>query len=202
MMSGGGNVTVSTKWVSVRSMRIIGGQYRGRRLAKVPKPVRPSTDRLREALFSSLAGSIKGSVWLDLFAGSGAVGLEALSRGGRHVIFNDRSSRALRLVRKNLEIYKVEKGYEIHQMDAFVLLKKLKLPTLDFVFLDPPRDFGRYEKLLKEVSRIAVLQPSTQVILETFKKAKLGFFPEALTVVRKLRVGDNQLIFLRLLDGV
>ena len=178
-------------------MRIISGQFRGRRLAAVPMPVRPSTERLREALFSILAGSIKGSVWLDLFAGSGAVGLEALSRGARHLIFNDRSSRALRLVRKNLEICQVEEGYEIHQMDAFVLLKKLELPTLDFVFLDPPRDFGRYEKLLTVVSRGAFWQPSTQVILETFKKAKLDFVPEALTLVRKLRVGDNQLIFLR-----
>ena len=178
-------------------MRIISGQYRGRRLAAVPQPVRPSTDRLREALFSILAGSVKGSVWLDLFAGSGAVGIEALSRGARHLIFNDRSSRALRLVRKNLEICQVEEGYEIHQMDAFVLLKKLELPTLDFVFLDPPRDFGRYEKLLTVVSRGAFWQPSTQVILETFKKAKLDFVPEALTLVRKLRVGDNQLIFLR-----
>ena len=178
-------------------MRIISGQYRGRRLAAVPQPVRPSTDRLREALFSILAGSVKGSVWLDLFAGSGAVGIEALSRGARHLIFNDRSSRALRLVRKNLEICQVEEGYEIHQMDAFVLLKKLELPTLDFVFLDPPRDFGRYGKLLTVVSRGAFWQPSTQVILETFKKAKLGFVPEALTLVRKLRVGDNQLIFLR-----
>ena len=178
-------------------MRIISGQYRGRRLAPVPKPVRPSTDRLREALFSIVAGSIRGSVWLDLFAGSGAVGLEALSRGARHLIFNDRSSRALRLVRKNLEICQVEEGYEIHQMDAFVLLKKLEVPTLDFVFLDPPREFGRYEKLLKTVSQLAFLQPSTQFILETFKKAKLDFFPEALTFVRKLRVGDNQLIFLR-----
>ncbi len=178
-------------------MRIIGGQYRGRRLARVPKHIRPSTDRLREALFNILADSIRGSVWLDLFAGSGAVGLEALSRGARHVIFNDRSSRALRLVRKNLEICQVEEGYEIHQMDAFVLLKKLELPTLDFVFLDPPRDFGRYEKLLTVVSRGAFWQPNTQVILETFKKAKLDFVPEALTLVRKLRVGDNQLIFLR-----
>jgi 16S rRNA G966 N2-methylase RsmD len=91
----------------------------------------------------------------------------------------------------------VEEGYEIHQMDAFVLLKKLEIPRLDFIFLDPPRDFGRYEKLLKEVSRLDCLQPSTQVILETFKKAKLDLFPDALTVVRKLRVGDNQLIFLR-----
>jgi len=152
-------------------------------------------------LFSIVAGSIRGSVWLDLFAGSGAIGLEALSRGARHLIFNDRSSRALRLLRKNLEICQVEEGYEIHEMDAFVLLKRLGIPTLDFVFLDPPRDFGRYEKLLKVVSQLAFLQPSTQVILETFKKAKLDFFPEALTFVRKLRVGDNQLIFLRLLDG-
>ncbi len=178
-------------------MRIISGQYRGRRLAAVPTPVRPSTDRLREALFNILEGSIRGSVWLDLFAGSGAVGLEALSRGARHLIFNDRSSRALRLVRKNLGICQVEEGYAIHQMDAFVLLKKLEVPTLDFVFLDPPREFGRYGKLLTEVSRRAFLQSSTQVILETFKKVKLDFFPEAFTCVRKLRVGDNQLIFLR-----
>jgi len=147
-------------------MRIISGQYRGRRLAAVPMPVRPSTERLREALFSILGDSIRGSVWLDLFAGSGAVGLEALS-------------------------------YEIHQMDAFVLLKKLELPAVDFVFFDPPRDFGRYEKLLMVASLRPFLQPSTQVILETFKKAKLDFVPEALTLVRKLRVGDNQLIFLR-----
>lgn len=182
-------------------MRIISGQYRGRRLASVPEHIRPSTDRLREALFSILGDSIKGSVWLDLFAGSGAVGIEALSRGARHLIFNDRSSRALRLVRRNLEICQVEEGYEIHEMDAFVLLKKLEVPTLDFIFLDPPRDFGRYEKLLKEVSRLACLQPGTRVILETFKKAKLDFFPNALTVVRELRVGDNQLIFLRLVNG-
>jgi 16S rRNA (guanine(966)-N(2))-methyltransferase RsmD len=182
-------------------MRIISGQYRGRRLASVPEHVRPSTDRLREALFSILAGSIRGSVWLDLFAGSGAVGIEALSRGARHLILNDRSSRALRLVRKNLEICQVEEGYEIHQMDAFVLLKKLEIPTLDYIFLDPPRDFGRYEKLLREVSRLDCLQATTQVILETFKKAKLDFFPEALTVARRLRVGDNQLIFLRRVDS-
>jgi 16S rRNA (guanine966-N2)-methyltransferase len=178
-------------------MRIIGGQYRGRRLARVPKHIRPSTDRLREALFNILAASIRGSVWLDLFAGSGAVGLEALSRGARHVIFNDRSSRALRLVRKNLEICQVEEGCELHEMDAFVLLKKVAVPTLDFLFLDPPRDFGRYEKLLKEVSRLAFVQPATQIIFESFKKTKLDPLPEVLTVMRRLRVGDNQLIFLR-----
>ncbi len=178
-------------------MRIISGKYRGRRLAAVPKHVRPSTDRLRGALFNILAGSIRESVWLDLFTGSGAVGLEALSRGARHIIFNDRSARALRLVGKNLEICQVEEGCEIYQMDVFVLLKKLEVPTLDFVFLDPPRDFGRYEKLLKAVSRLASLQPSTEVILETFKKTKLDPLPELFTVVRRLRVGDNQLIFLR-----
>lgn len=177
-------------------MRIISGQYRGRRLSKVPEHIRPSTDRLREALFSILAGSIKGSVWLDLFAGSGAVGLEALSRGAGHVIFNDRSIRALRLLRKNLEICQVREGYEIHQLDAFVLLRKLEVDRLDFVFLDPPRDFGRYEKLLKSVSRGSFVQPTTQVILETFKKTRLEIDPEVFTVERRLRVGDNQLIFL------
>jgi len=178
-------------------MRIIAGKYRGRRLAAVPKHVRPSTDRLRETLFNIVAGSIKESVWLDPFAGSGAVGIEALSRGARHLILNDRSNRALRLVRKNLEICQVEESYEISQLDVFVLLRKLEAPALDFVFLDPPRNFGRYEKLLKTVGNLAFLQPSTWVILEAFKKTKLDCLPDTLNVFRRIRVADSQLVFLR-----
>lgn len=178
-------------------MRIIAGKYRGRRLAAVPKNVRPSSDRLRETLFNVLGDSVRGSVWLDPFAGSGAVGIEALSRGAHHVILNDKSARALAVVQRNLEICQVEGSYEIYQLDVFVLLKKLEAPPLDFVFLDPPYDFGRHEKLLKAVGNLAFLKAGGQIIVEAFKKTKLDFVPGSLTVSRVLRVGDSQLVFLR-----
>ena len=178
-------------------MRIIAGKYRGRRLAAVPKHVRPSTDRLRETLFNILADSVRESVWLDLFAGSGAVGIEALSRGARHLILNDSSSQALRVVRKNLEICQVEESFEIFHMDVFVLLRKLEIPAVDFVFLDPPRNFGRHEKVLTAVAHLASLQPSTSVLLEAFKKTRLDFLTDTFTVYRRIRVADSQLVFLR-----
>ncbi|MDA2935387.1 16S rRNA (guanine(966)-N(2))-methyltransferase RsmD [Acidobacteria bacterium AH-259-D05] len=177
-------------------MRIIGGKYRGRRLAKVQADLRPSSDRLRETLFSIVSDAVKDSVWVEPFAGSGAVGIEALSRGARQLIINDRSSESLQLIRKNLKICQVEKGYQIHQRDVFVFLKKLDVPAIDFLFLDPPYGFGRYQKLLKTVGKLQALQPSTWIIVETFKKMKLEFIPESLDSFRTLRVGNSHLLFL------
>lgn len=177
-------------------MRIIGGRYRGRRLANVPADLRPTSDRLRETLFSIVSDAVEESVWVEPFAGSGAVGIEALSRGARQLILNDRRARSLQLVRKNLKICQVEKGYQIHQRDVFGFFKKLNAPAIDFIFLDPPYDFGRYDKLLKAVGKLAGLRPSTWIILETFKKVKLDFVPENLAVFRTLRVGNAHLIFL------
>jgi 16S rRNA G966 N2-methylase RsmD len=91
----------------------------------------------------------------------------------------------------------VEERFEIAQWDVFVFLRKLEAPALDFVFLDPPRNFGRYEKLLKTVGNLPFLQPDTWIILEAFKKTKLDCLPDTLNVFRRLRVGDSQLVFLR-----
>lgn len=177
-------------------MRIIGGKYRGRRLATVRGQIRPTTDRARECLFNVLGSTVVGSVWLDAFSGSGAVGIEALSRGAEFVTFNDRGVEAVRLLEKNLELCRIGIGWEVHQKDVFTLLKKLDSPPLDFVFLDPPYAFNRYQKLLDRVRRLDCLKTKTQVVLETFKKTPVPTLPEGLTLSRIVKAGDNQLLLL------
>ncbi|MEE2840082.1 MAG: 16S rRNA (guanine(966)-N(2))-methyltransferase RsmD [Acidobacteriota bacterium] len=177
-------------------MRIIGGQYRGRRLATVPEGLRPSSDRLRESLFGIVSDSIRDSVWVEPFVGSGAVAIEALSRGAGQLIVNDRSSESLQLVRKNLKVCQVQRGYTIHQRDAFVFLRKLDQLAIDFIFLDPPYRFGRHEKLLKTVGKLPGLKGTTWIILETDKQLKLDFIPANLSVFRTVRVGNSHLQFL------
>jgi 16S rRNA (guanine966-N2)-methyltransferase len=132
-------------------MRIISGKYRGRRLAAVRGDVRPTSDRLRETLFNVIGDRIEGATWIDVFAGSGAVGIEALSRGARFVLFNDTSRDAIRLIKKNLELCGVEEGFQIRERDAFSVLRGLKPGFADVIFCDPPYDFGRYEKLLRRL---------------------------------------------------
>ncbi len=129
-------------------MRIIAGHWKGKRLSRVPGSVRPTSDRLRESLFNVLGNRVEGSRWLDAFAGSGAVGLEALSRGAVFVLFNEKDRRVCEVVRHNLDICRrsdgpaVKGSYEVRAEDAFVLLRRVQAPVFDFVFLDPPIGFS------------------------------------------------------------
>ncbi|TFH40350.1 MAG: 16S rRNA (guanine(966)-N(2))-methyltransferase RsmD, partial [Lysobacterales bacterium] len=101
-------------------MRVITGMAKGRRLLAVPGDgTRPITDRVKESLFDILAGDVEGSVWLDLFAGTGGVGIEALSRGAEHVVFVDKMRKAVDVLRKNLEITQLADSARVHCTDAF-----------------------------------------------------------------------------------
>ncbi len=181
-----------------QSMRVIGGRYRGRRLATVRANVRPTGDRLRESLFDILGAGVEGSSWLDGFAGSGAVGIEALSRGAAHVTFNDRNAAALRLLRKNLGLCAIEEGFEVHRKDIFVLLRQLRHPKrFDFVFLDPPYDFGRHVKLLDRTAKCPLIQEGAMVILESRRKSPLPETPASLQPVREIHAGNSRLSFYR-----
>jgi 16S rRNA (guanine966-N2)-methyltransferase len=181
-------------------MRVIGGRYRGRKLKVVRGEIRPTIDRLREALFAHLGAEVKGSVWLDLFAGSGAVGIEALSRDADFVLFNDRSRDASRLLRANLRRVGVESGYQILQKDAFVLLRRapelFNQREFSHIFLDPPYDFGRHEKLIRKLMASPLTQARPAIILEVFKKTPVDFIPPELQVIRRLRGGDSHLLLL------
>src|SRR5215471_7191189 len=100
-------------------MRVIAGKYRSRRLtAPAGTQTRPTSDRLRETLFNVVAPAVPGSVWLDLFAGTGAIGIEAISRGARMVYFVESSKRALRTIRQNLASLEIEEGFELIERDA------------------------------------------------------------------------------------
>src|SRR3954463_15340048 len=102
-------------------MRIIAGKYRSRQIQTVAgNDVRPTTDMLRETLFNvvSAARPIEGTVWLDVYAGSGGVGIEALSRGAREVYFVESSKKAVAVIRKNLKALDIESGWEIVERDA------------------------------------------------------------------------------------
>ena len=179
-------------------MRVIGGKYRGRRLATVRGEVRPTGDRLRESLFDILGAQVERSSWLDGLAGSGAVGIEALSRGAARVTFNDRDWAALRLLRKHLGLCAIEDGFEVHQKDIFVLLRQLRYPErFDFVFLDPPYDFGREAKLLNRTAKCPLVQAGAIVILESLGKSPLPETPPSLQLFHQAQAANSRLSLYR-----
>lgn len=180
-------------------MRIIAGRFKGRKLATVRGAIRPTPDRLRETLFDVLGTAVVDSVWIDLFAGSGAVGIEALSRGARFVLFNDRERSALQLVEKNLRLCGIEGQYELSSRDGITLLRKPPLgEQADFFFLDPPYKYGRYRKLLERiVDSVAFNKERSTILLEIFKKTEIDFLPESLAVVRTVQCGDSHVLIMR-----
>jgi len=185
-------------------MRIIAGQYRSRPLSSLPGlDLRPTSDRLRETLFNVLAAarSLENSVWLDLYAGTGAVGIEALSRGAREVYFVESAKKHARLVRDNLASLGITQGFEVHERDIAKALQLLEATGVvcDFCFLDPPyRMRGEYERTLGYLSQSRLLQPSTIVIAEHDKKFDLDERFGALLRYRRLNQGDAALSFYKL----
>lgn len=187
-------------------MRVIAGTYRSRPLRSLRgMDVRPTSDRLRETLFNVLTAgnpdALAGSVWLDLFAGTGAVGIEAFSRGAREVYFVDSSAAAAALVRTNLTSLGIEEGTEIMERDVPVALRRLdaQAVTVDFCFLDPPyRQLNAYEETLGFLSQSRLLKPSSIVIAEHDKRLDPGDRFGALGRYRRLQQGDAALSFYQL----
>src|SRR5580704_17163625 len=163
-------------------MRVIAGKYRGRPLRSlVGTDLRPTADRLRETLFNVLTagnpGALEGSVWFDLFAGTGAVGIEALSRGAGMIHFAESSTRATELIKKNLSLLGITTGFQILNQDSVRALRLLDSAnfTADFVFLDPPYDLEKaYKQSLQALSRSHTLKPESIVIAEHQKKFDPG----------------------------
>ena len=150
-------------------MRIIGGEYKGRKLAEFAgESVRPTSDRAREALFNIFAYQIRGARVLDLFCGSGALGLESLSRGAKEAVFNDLSKDSLAILKKNLSTLKIPLGERatVYQYDFAVCLKLLR-GKFDFVFLDPPYHEGFGEKALVALSESGLLSENGIAVYES-----------------------------------
>ncbi len=182
-------------------MRIIAGIYRGRQLKSPPSlDVRPTSDRLRETLFNILAPRIDGVRFLDLCAGSGAVGIEALSRGASHATFVDRSRKICGLIEVNLDLCKIpEDQTDIFNLEASDFLHQTlarKLNPWDIIFFDPPYE-ENYVRVLDFIgSHPAVfLTEDGLVVAEHYHKNQL---PEEIGSLRRTRVlkqGDSSLSF-------
>ena len=154
-------------------MRIISGKARGTRL-KAPDenmPVRPTGDRVKEAMFSAIQFDIKGEV-LDLFAGCGQLGLEALSRGAEHAVFCDNNPESLALVRENAKRTHLEENAELLLTDYKRYLKHTCQKRFDLVFIDPPYNTGLSDKALEYLSEGALLTDDCTVVLECAAEEK------------------------------
>ncbi len=165
--------------------------------------LRPTSDRLRETLFDVLAaaGNLQDSVWLDLYAGTGAVGIEALSRGAGRVYFVESVKKHARLLCKNLKTLGVSDLFELHEREVAQALPFLENTGVvcDYCFLDPPyRLRGSYERTLNHLSLSRLLQPASIVIAEHEKKFDPGERFGALVRFRRLDQGDASLSFYRL----
>jgi 16S rRNA (guanine966-N2)-methyltransferase len=187
-------------------MRVIAGQYRSRPLRALRgMDVRPTSDRLRETLFDVLGAghpeALAGGVWLDIFAGTGAVGIEALSRGARAVYFVESSPKAAALIRENLRSLGIREGFEVLEREASRALRLLDSEAVaaDFCFLDPPyRLHAAYEETLGFLSQSRLLHPRSVVIAEHDRRFDPGERTGALLLWRRLRQGDAELSFYRL----
>jgi 16S rRNA (guanine(966)-N(2))-methyltransferase RsmD len=171
-------------------MRVIAGEFRSRRLKSLAgQDTRPTPDKLRQTLFDILASRIEGAVFVDAYAGTGAVGIEALSRGAAHVYLLERSHAALEVIRENLAALELESHATV--MAGPVLLTMARCQA-DMVFLDPPYNHEReyaaaLEKLGEAPPQLVIAQHSVRVKLEE----KYG----GLRLTRVVRQGDNALSF-------
>jgi len=182
-------------------MRIIAGTFKSRRLKTLPgAATRPTSDRLRETLFNVLGASVRGAVFADAYAGSGAVGIEALSRGAEFVYFLESHRAAVRVIEANLKSLGLEEGYEILALDVLAGLRSLEQRGVlfDAVFLDPPyKETAEYRRTLALLSDSKLLAPGAVVIAEHHRKLALAEKFGTLARFRVLRQGDSSLSFYR-----
>lgn len=183
-------------------MRVIAGTYRSRPLA-APRGLdtRPTSDRLRETLFNILSPRLEGCRFVDLYAGTGAVGIEAISRGAAHVWFAENADPALASLRANLSALKITSGYTVESRGVGAVLQKLgKLSQqIDLVFLDPPyeaeAEYAGTLSFLGSARGREMLAPDALVIAEHNRKMKLAARYGALEHTRLVKQGDAMLSF-------
>ena len=155
-------------------MRIISGKYKGRVLKGYTlKGTRPTMDRVKESLFASIQDYLDNSVCLDLFAGSGNIGIEALSMGAREVVFVDKEYMACKTIKNNLDMLDNNLNTTILTMDYLKALERLYPKKFDIIFLDPPYKTDYIEKSLKKISELNILNGI--VVLESDSLDKLNF---------------------------
>ena len=177
-------------------IRVIGGVYKGKRLRRVPcRDVRPMPDKLKEALFNIIHPSVKNRRFLDGFAGTGSVGIEALSRGAESIVFIDELYAAVKVIKANLSKCGIEDKAHIIQKEfnrAVIQLSKEKM-KFDLIFLDPPYALLNERNPLKVIKKRGILEEEGIIILRHHFKTK--FVAKEFDLKRKKTIGDDTLCF-------
>jgi 16S rRNA (guanine966-N2)-methyltransferase len=183
-------------------MRIIAGTHRGRRLQTLKgDKLRPTSDQMRETLFDVLGPRVEGSTFVDAYAGSGAIGLEALSRGASEVVFIEHHRGANKMILKNLAALDFRERFRLMTCKVLTGIEKLsdEGAGFDFVFLDPPYDeISEYHHALRQLGRSRLILPTTLVIAEHSRHYFLEDRYAQLAKARTIRHGDVQLSFYQL----
>jgi len=180
-------------------MRIISGTSKGRKLV-TPKnwSLRPTSDRVKESIFNILREQIEGGMVLDLFAGTGNLGIEALSRGAKKVIFVEKGRHALRLIQRNLAQFGLEERSEVLPIDAnrAIGILKQRGKTFDLIFMDPPYEKGLIERTLTKLSSHQIYHRDSILVIEHHRRELLPLAINGWNLIRQRQMGETVISFL------
>ncbi len=180
-------------------MRVIAGKARSLKL-KTPEgtATRPTTDRIKETLFNMIQGEIPGCIFIDLFAGSGGIGIEALSRGADHAYFVENGKEAISCILDNLSFTKFSDNATLLKQDVFSALSMISEKEADVIFIDPPYQAGYEEKVFMMLKQQPYVTENTLLILEADLHMDINFLPElGFTVVKEKKYKTNKHVFAR-----
>ncbi len=180
-------------------MRVIAGVARSMPLTTPQGPdTRPTTDRIKETLFNMLQNDVPGSVFVDLFSGSGSIGIEALSRGARKAYFIENSPAALSCIQQNLNFTKLADSAVVLKQDAISGLSGIFEKNVDIIFMDPPYDNGYEERALQVLCNMKYVTEDTIIIVETSLKNDLPYLSQlGYEVIKEKKYKTNKHFFLR-----
>jgi len=161
-------------------MRVIGGKAKRLKLKTLDGlETRPTTDRIKETLFNMISLEIPDSVFLDLFCGCGSIGIEALSRGAKEVVFVENNPKAIKLLNDNLHHTKLDKSASVIPKDVITGLKLLEgKKVFDFIYLDPPYDLNLEKKVFQYLVDSDIVCETTVIIVESSKDTELGYLED------------------------
>lgn len=184
-------------------MRVIAGEYKGRRLDRIEgTDIRPTSDTVKEALFNILGDAVIDSAFLDLFGGTGGIGIEALSRGARHVVFIDSDIKSIKVLRGNLSRLNIKDCIEVYNVDYSRAISKLHKygKKFDIIFMDPPYSMGLAESALKAIDDNPVLSQSGYIIVEHDSKEDMPQNVGRLHLYRFKKYGNTVLSFYKSIE--
>lgn len=179
-------------------MRVIAGDYKGRRLDCIEgMEIRPTTDKVKESLFNILGNAVIDSAFLDLFSGTGGIGIEALSRGAKYVVFIDANIKSIKVLKGNLDHLNIKDNVEVFHTDYTTAISKLYKykKQFDIIFIDPPYRVGTAESALEEIDKNSILSQSGVIIVEHDSKEDMPQSVGKLYLYRIKQYGNTALSF-------